>query len=225
MFLMLWPAIWRRLLAVMVSTVWVGVALGIGAATAIGVHIFGGTPDVGLLDLAYLTVSGIIGASLTADLTSGIADRLHSRLTNSDDAVPISKYTADVVAVTDDGKVLLIERDWPPYEGQWALPGGHVDPGETSRAAAARELAEETGVHVAEDELRQIGAFDRPDRDPRGRYVTVAYLARVPADTPIAAGDDARTARWWPLDSLPPLAFDHTDVINGLADATTHHHI
>ncbi|WP_326807856.1 NUDIX hydrolase [Streptomyces sp. NBC_01775] len=123
------------------------------------------------------------------------------------------RYTADVVAVTSDGRVLLIERRWDPFEGRWALPGGHVDAGETSRAAAARELAEETGVHVDPVDLRQLGTFDRPDRDPRGRYVTVAYLARVPADTPILAGDDARTAHWWPLTGLPGLAFDHVDII------------
>ncbi|MFF0170704.1 NUDIX domain-containing protein [Streptomyces prasinus] len=124
------------------------------------------------------------------------------------------RYTADVVALTPDGDVLLIERDWPPYEGAWALPGGHVDAGETSRAAAARELEEETGVRVAADDLRQIGVWDSPGRDPRGRYVTVAYAAVVPADTRITAGDDARTARWWPLANLPKhLAFDHADIL------------
>ncbi|WP_331722802.1 NUDIX hydrolase (plasmid) [Streptomyces canus] len=125
------------------------------------------------------------------------------------------RYTADVVALTTDGNVLLIERDWPPHEGSWALPGGHVDPGETSRAAAARELAEETGVQVAADDLRQIGVWDSPGRDPRGRYVTVAYAAVVPADTQIVAGDDARTARWWPLNGLPRhLAFDHAAILS-----------
>ncbi|WP_274914341.1 NUDIX hydrolase [Streptomyces sp. WZ-12] len=125
------------------------------------------------------------------------------------------RYTADVVAISD-GRVLLIERGWDPYEGHWALPGGHVDAGETSRAAAARELAEETGVHVAADDLSQIGVFDCPDRDPRGRYITVAYLAVVPAGTVLAAGDDARSARWWPLDDLPPLAFDHADILHAI---------
>ncbi|WP_267878095.1 NUDIX hydrolase [Streptomyces spirodelae] len=126
------------------------------------------------------------------------------------------RYTSDVVAVTDDGHVLLIERDWPPYEGQWALPGGHVDPGETSRAAAARELAEETGVQVDPANLTALGLWDAPGRDPRGRYVTAAYLAHIPADTTIVAGDDARTARWWPLQDLPELAFDHAEILAAL---------
>lgn len=127
------------------------------------------------------------------------------------------RYTADVVALTPDGSVLLIERDWPPYEGAWALPGGHVDVGETSRAAAARELEEETGVRVSADDLRQIGVWDSPGRDPRGRYVTVAYAAAVPAGTQIVAGDDARRARWWPLHGLPErLAFDHADILRAV---------
>ncbi|MEV5605756.1 NUDIX hydrolase [Streptomyces sp. NPDC052299] len=126
------------------------------------------------------------------------------------------RYTADVVALTPSGDVLLIERDWPPYEGTWALPGGHVDPGETSRAAAARELEEETGLLMAADDLRQIGVWDSPGRDPRGRYVTVAYAAIVP-DTPVAAQDDARDARWWPLNNLPEqLAFDHADILRAV---------
>ncbi|MEU8741884.1 NUDIX hydrolase [Streptomyces halstedii] len=123
------------------------------------------------------------------------------------------RYTADVIAVNPDGEVLLIERGWAPYEGMWALPGGHVDPGETSRLAAARELGEETGVHVAPEDLRQIGVWDEAGRDPRGRYITVAYLVVVPEGTQAVAGDDARTARWWPLGALPQLAFDHADIV------------
>jgi 8-oxo-dGTP diphosphatase len=87
--------------------------------------------------------------------------------------------------------------------------------------AAARELAEETGVHVAADDLRPIGVWDLPHRDPRGRHVTVAYVAVVPASTPIIAGDDARTARWWPLNDLPVrLAFDHADILSAAVAST-----
>ncbi|MFJ2584045.1 NUDIX domain-containing protein [Streptomyces sp. NPDC087538] len=124
------------------------------------------------------------------------------------------RFTADTVT-TDRRRrrVVLIRRGWDPYVGCWALPGGHVDIGETSRVAAARELAEEAGVHVAAADLRQIGIWDQPDRDPRGRYITVAYHTIVPDGTPIVAGDDAADVRWWPLDNLPQLAFDHADII------------
>ncbi|MFJ2697449.1 NUDIX domain-containing protein [Streptomyces rochei] len=123
------------------------------------------------------------------------------------------RYTADVVVTTTNGYVLLIERGWDPHKGEWALPGGHVDKGETSRAAAVRELAEETAVYAQPDELDQIGVFDRPDRDPRGRYVTVAYHLTVIPGLPTEAGHDAVNVRWWPLNNLPPLAFDHADII------------
>jgi 8-oxo-dGTP diphosphatase len=130
------------------------------------------------------------------------------------------RSTADVVLVAA-GHVLLIERGWDPYEGCWALPGGHVDAGETSIAAAARELAEETGISVPVADLRQVGAFDAPGRDPRGRYVSVAYTATLPA-APVAptAGDDATAARWWPLTALPPLAFDHADILTAATALT-----
>lgn len=130
------------------------------------------------------------------------------------------RYTADVVVTTTDGYVLLIERGWDPHKGQWALPGGHVDPGETSRAAAARELAEEAGVHAAPGELTQIDVFDQPGRDPRGRYVTVAYQLTVIPGTIIEAGDDATRAEWWPLTALPQLAFDHADIIRAAVAAS-----
>lgn len=127
------------------------------------------------------------------------------------------RYTADVVVTTTDGYVLLIERGWDPFKGQWALPGGHVDPGEMSRDAAVRELAEEASVYAAPGELERVGVFDRPDRDPRGRYVTVAYHLTVIPGTPAEAGDDAVAAQWWPLNHLPPLAFDHADIIGAVS--------
>ncbi|MBZ6211665.1 NUDIX hydrolase [Streptomyces olivaceus] len=134
-------------------------------------------------------------------------------MTTSTETPETIRYTADTVVTTTDGHILLIERGWDPYKGQWALPGGHVDTGETSRTAAARELAEEAGLHVAPEELAQLGVWDTPGRDPRGRYVTVAYHLLVIPGTPIEAGTDATAARWWPLNALPPLAFDHASII------------
>ncbi|MET9113027.1 NUDIX hydrolase [Streptomyces longwoodensis] len=122
------------------------------------------------------------------------------------------RYTADVVCVRG-GDVLLIERGGPPHRGQLALPGGHVDAGETSRAAAARELFEETGISVDPYDLSLIGVYDAPGRDPRGRYVTAAYMVAVPVGITARAGDDAATVRWVPLDNARGLAFDHTDIV------------
>nr|BAK19846.1 hypothetical protein [Streptomyces rochei] len=121
-------------------------------------------------------------------------------------------YTADVVLLAA-GHVLLIERGWDPFKGSWALPGGHVDKGETSLAAGSRELKEETGISVPAADLRQMGAYDAPGRDPRGRYVSVAYTATLPALVEPTAGDDATGARWWPLAALPNLAFDHAEIV------------
>ncbi|MFD7922517.1 NUDIX domain-containing protein [Streptomyces sp. NPDC059740] len=121
-------------------------------------------------------------------------------------------YTADVVCIRD-GHILTIRRGWPPHQGSLALPGGHVDAGEASRAAAVRELLEETGVQVAEDDLTLLGVWDAPDRDPRGRYVTVAYAATVPTGTTARAGDDAAAVEWVPLDNPGPLAFDHNQIV------------
>lgn len=126
------------------------------------------------------------------------------------------RYTADVVCIRGES-VLLIERGWDPHRGLLALPGGHVDPGETSLAAAVRELWEETGVRVAPATLTLVGLYDAPGRDPRGRYVTAAYVVDVPEDTKAVAGDDAAAVRWVPLADLPgALAFDHGQI---LADA------
>lgn len=123
-----------------------------------------------------------------------------------------TKFTADVVLLSN-GHVLLIERGWDPYAGRWALPGGHVDPGETSLQAAVRELEEEAGIRLEAADLREVGTFDAPGRDPRGPYSTAAYSAVVPELVVPTAGDDASAARWWALEALPPLAFDHADII------------
>lgn len=126
------------------------------------------------------------------------------------------RYTVDVAAVTPDGRVLLIERGWPPYKGQLALPGGHVDLAETAPIAAVRELREETGLEVDLEDLRLVGVWDDPDRDPRGRYVSVVYAVDVPLETTARAGDDAAAVWWVPLherDRLRDLAFDHAAIV------------
>ena len=118
--------------------------------------------------------------------------------------------TVDVAIVTRETRprVLLIRRAKDPFVGSWALPGGFVDENERLADAARRELVEETGVTAAD--LEQLYTAGDPGRDPRGWTVSVAYLAQVPPDAlkPIAA-DDAEEVGWWPLDELPPLAFDH----------------
>ncbi|MEU5108196.1 NUDIX hydrolase [Streptomyces sp. NPDC021354] len=130
-----------------------------------------------------------------------------------------TEYTADVMC-TRGTDVLLIVRGDAPYEGQLALPGGFINSGETFKSAAARELQEETGVVVDPDALVLVGVYDRPDRDPRGRVVTVAYRVDLPSDTNVVAtaGDDAAAVQWVPLDALlttdaDSLAFDHGEIL------------
>ena len=111
--------------------------------------------------------------------------------------------------------VLVIERGNEPYQGQAALPGGFLRPGEHLRRAAERELDEETGLDGTALHLEQLAVYDDPDRDPRGRVVSIAYLAIAP-DLPIpAAGSDARSARWAPVSAVrDTLAFDHTKILD-----------
>jgi 8-oxo-dGTP diphosphatase len=120
----------------------------------------------------------------------------------------------DVVIVTRERKprVLLIRRKNEPFAGMWAIPGGFVDMEETLEAAARRELLEETGVKA--DDLEQLHTFGDPGRDPRGRTISVVYLARVdPARIKPLAADDAAEVGWHDLAKLPPLAFDHLQVL------------
>ena len=122
------------------------------------------------------------------------------------------KLMVDVVIPSGDG-VVLIRRAGDPFEGQWALPGGFVEVGETVEAAATREAAEETGLAV--ELARLVGVYSEPDRDPRGHNVSVAFLARVVGGDLVAATDAAEVAVLDP-DSVE-LAFDHRRIV---ADAT-----
>jgi 8-oxo-dGTP diphosphatase len=109
--------------------------------------------------------------------------------------------------------VLLIQRRDAPFAGMWALPGGFVNMDEDLEAGAQRELEEETGLQ--EGYLEQLYTYGHPDRDPRGRVITVAYFALIAAGAAFHAhgGSDAARADWHPIDHLPPLAFDHADII------------
>lgn len=128
---------------------------------------------------------------------------------------PRPAFTADVIALARDAggsRVLLIRRGNEPFAGRWALPGGFVDEGERPEDAARRELAEETGLRF-EGPLELVGVYGDPGRDPRGWTVSAAYRVVLDAPHDVAGGDDAAEARWFPLDALPPLAFDHDDIV------------
>ena len=109
-------------------------------------------------------------------------------------------------------EVLLVRRGNPPFQGQWALPGGFVEIDEDVPDGALRELEEETGA--VPRLLHLLGVWGKPGRDPRGRVVTATYLAVVgPEGWHVRGGDDAAEAAWHPLDSVPHLAFDHDQMI------------
>ena len=132
-------------------------------------------------------------------------------------AYPRPALTVDIVTFTlreSRLQALLIQRAEEPFAGMWALPGGFVRMEESLEDAANRELAEETGLK--DIYLEQLYTYGDPQRDPRGRVVTVAYYALIPADAPVrsAGGSDARQARWFPIDKLPPLAFDHAEILS-----------
>jgi 8-oxo-dGTP diphosphatase len=126
-------------------------------------------------------------------------------------------FTVDLIIVcAPQRSILLIQRGNEPFKGQWAMPGGYVEEGETILAAAMRELREETGI--TDVKLKQMGTYGDPGRDPRGWTATVVFTGQV-AEPVATAGDDARNAQWFPMDQLPSqMAFDHgiivQDIIN-----------
>ena len=130
-------------------------------------------------------------------------------------AYPRPALTVDCVVfgLDDEGlKVLCIERELPPFEGAWALPGGFVRVGEALEEAARRELQEETGLEKVY--LEQLYTFGAPDRDPREHTVSVAWYALTNVrDHRVVAATDARDAQWFPLHALPELAFDHGHIV------------
>lgn len=126
---------------------------------------------------------------------------------------PHPAVTTDCVIFGFDGtklQVLLVERGIEPYKGHWAFPGGFMKMDETAEQGARRELQEETGLSAAY--IEQFGAFSDVNRDPRERVITIAYYALVNISE-VKGGDDAADARWFPLDQIPPLAFDHDHIL------------
>ena len=126
---------------------------------------------------------------------------------------PRPAVTADCVVITreTEPKVLLIQRAIEPYKGCWAFPGGFMNMDETTEQCAIRELEEETGLKL--DTMHQIGAYSKVDRDPRGRTITVAYLAIIDKPVQVNGQDDAAKAEWFPINNLPHLAFDHQEIM------------
>ncbi|HMC64390.1 MAG TPA: NUDIX domain-containing protein [Gemmataceae bacterium] len=132
---------------------------------------------------------------------------------------PRPAVTVDIAVFTVAGtlqglrlQVLLIQRNQGPFRGHWALPGGFVHENEDLLDAAKRELAEETGLRDVY--LEQVQTVGMPGRDPRGHVVTVVHVALVAADRhQLAATGDARAARWFDVSALPPLAFDHGQLL------------
>ena len=130
---------------------------------------------------------------------------------------PRPAVTADCIVMTNEPlpKVLLIQRGADPFKGAWAFPGGFMNMDETADQCAIRELEEETGLKVST--VYQIGTYSKVDRDPRGRTITVAYIAIIDSPLEVKGQDDAERAEWFSIDELPKLAFDHEEIIK---DAT-----
>ena len=128
---------------------------------------------------------------------------------------PHPAVTTDCIVFGFDGtklNLLLINRGIEPYKGSWALPGGFMKIDETAEQGALRELQEETGVK--DIYIEQMQAFTAVDRDPRERVMTIAFMAFVRQEKyEVIAGDDAAKAQWFPVKSLPQLAFDHKEII------------
>lgn len=119
--------------------------------------------------------------------------------------------TVDCVIYDPRGRVLLIRRKNEPFKGVYALPGGFVDIGETVEAGCRREVREETGLDV--DDLRLVGVYSDPSRDPRGHTASAAFLALLPEVETPTAGDDAAAAEWVGNWRETPLAFDHAQIL------------
>ena len=125
---------------------------------------------------------------------------------------------AVIFSKTDEGlKVLLIRRAYEPFTDRWAFPGGFVNIDEVIDDAVYRELKEET--NLSNLTLKRFDIFDSLDRDPRERTVSVVYYGFINEyHVPIKAGDDAKYTKWFPVNNLPELAFDHSEILNKILE-------
>ncbi|MEF8879464.1 MAG: NUDIX hydrolase [Candidatus Thermoplasmatota archaeon] len=121
------------------------------------------------------------------------------------------KLTVDGVVLKEDKEILLIKRKNPPFKDKWALPGGFVEYGETTEEAVKREVFEETGLKTEVEKL--VGVYSDPERDPRGHMVSAVYKLKV-VNGAVKGGDDAAVAKFFKIDDLPGLSFDHDVIIN-----------
>lgn len=128
---------------------------------------------------------------------------------------PRPAVTVDCILFSEENQkqeILLIQRKFPPFQNSWAFPGGFVDMDETLEAAIVRELEEETGIKKIE--LNQLQAFSEIDRDPRQRTISIVFYAFVKKeDCKIQAGSDAENVKWFSLQNIPSLAFDHDKIL------------
>lgn len=135
-------------------------------------------------------------------------------------AYPRPAVTVDIIVtrtLNDSTQILLIERKNEPFKNQWALPGGFVDIDEEIEDAAYRELTEETSI--SDIKLHQYRTFGKPGRDPRGRTISIIYFGQlVNEKQKIEAGDDAKNLKWFSIDDLPVLAFDHDQIIKSFLE-------
>lgn len=136
---------------------------------------------------------------------------------------PHPAVTTDTVVFGFDGiklNVLLIQRGNEPYKDSWAFPGGFLNIDEDAPDGARRELKEETGLDVGE--IEQLAAFTHPDRDPRERVISIAFFTLI-RTADVHGADDAANAQWFPINKIPPLAFDHQQIFEQALERMSHY--
>lgn len=167
------------------------------------------------LVIAYLASEGLFIHPATVSAYNRILDPLADEIRR--DCPYCGRWrnrpaVVDGIVLNRAGDLLLIRRGREPFRGAWALPGGFMDWGETAREAVIREVREETGLLF--EQPRFLAVFDSPGRDPRRGTVSLVYYGSASGEELLRPGDDASGAGWFPLSALPPLAFDHGEILS-----------